>query len=197
MAIPITPHGRLTYDEETRAVRSWFDTSVAPAEVAPVDPVELARRALSESAGLFRWNAELEDLRDLRLIEGEAFSVRFTQEFKEIPVDDSEIVVDIMRDGRVYSIYNNYHYDVPDVLDPAQAKVTKRRATQLVQRLFRGFEGVEPGAPELIIYQYHPSQNRPPKPMDKDEELRSELASAIGSDPTGEGIRAARRKAST
>jgi hypothetical protein len=189
MAIPITPSARITYDEGNRAVRSWFDTSAEPMDKTPDDPMEHARQTLSESAGLFSWKAGLEDLKDLRLIEADqALSARFIQQYKGLPVDDSEIVVDFTRDGRVYSIYNDYHYAIPDVLDPEQAKVTARRATGVVQQVFRGFEGAKLDKPRRIVYRYQPSDNGPPKSSDPHADLRKDLSAAIGAPgTTGEG----------
>ena len=99
MAISMTPDSRIEYDKSNRAIRSWFDMTGEPVEVAPFDAMEMARRVLSESANLFRWSQDLPDLVDHRLIEAEQFSARFAQEFKGLPVDDSEVVVDLTLDG--------------------------------------------------------------------------------------------------
>jgi hypothetical protein len=41
MPISITQEARVTYDEATRAIRSWFDTYAEPLEKAPFDPMDL------------------------------------------------------------------------------------------------------------------------------------------------------------
>src|SRR5207248_2173092 len=99
-------------------------------------PRDLAYQVLKENAELFRWKAELPDLRDHRVNSTQyEHSVRFTQDFKGIPVDASEVVVNMYADGRVYSIYNNYHYDIPQKLDSKKIKIKSEQAQELVQRL--------------------------------------------------------------
>ena len=148
------PDSRVTHDPESGAIRTWF----APAAAAPmasrahVAPPEAARQVLKESADLFTWRPDLPDLRDRAVISSEnAHSVRLTQEFKEIPVDASEVVVNMSADGRVNSIYNNYHYDIPADLDPQKITVTARQAAQLAERLLQVYPQSEIREPELIV----------------------------------------------
>src|SRR5262249_20152313 len=140
-AVQITSRSQIVRDPRSGILRSWYDDSVAPQTDRSFAPRDLARNVLLESASLFHWNPPLADL-----VEGEllhragAYSVRFTQEFKGIPVDTSEIVVNLFEDSRVYSIYNNYHYDIPDALDPRNIKVNAERARAIVERLVGHFE---------------------------------------------------------
>jgi len=161
--IQITPQSRVTYDPQTGAIRTWFDLSVRPATTGPFIPRDLARHILQESAKLFAWPTELPNLRDRTVETGEqAFSVRFTQDFKGLPTDSSDVIVNMYADSRVYSIYNNYHYDIPESLDPRGIHVDARRAAELIERLLTVYPTHEMSEPELIVYQYHRVENHPP-----------------------------------
>ena len=90
----------------------------------PFAPREVVRQLLRQSAEVFRWPPTLPDLRDAALVERpHGWSVRLTQEFKGLRVDVSEIIVNLTADGRALSGYNQYHHDIPDTLDPAQARI--------------------------------------------------------------------------
>jgi hypothetical protein len=163
-AIEISSNSRVTKDEKSGAIRSWFDTSISPQTDKAFVPRTVARTVLEQSAGLFSWAAGLTDLKDGALTQGpDAYSVRFTQEFKGIPVDASEVVVNMYRDSRVHSIYNEYHYDIPQELDPKKIKVDKSRARQIAERLAEHYENREVSEPVLIVYQYSRVENHPPK----------------------------------
>lgn len=105
MRISIRPQSRVERDERSEAIRSWFDTIVAPIDKAGRSDEQVALDTLRESADLFGWQADLSDLRPMPSVQAvHATSVRFIQEFRGVPVDDSEIVVDIDRTGRLYSV---------------------------------------------------------------------------------------------
>lgn len=180
--IRITPESRVTHDPQSGAIRTWFDPSAESMAKAPFAPRDVARQVLTESAALFHWQVDLPDLRDRTVINGEnASSVRLTQEFKGIPVDSSEVVVNMYADGRVHSIYNNYHYDVPGDLDPKKVKVNAKQASELVERLLQAYENREVRAPELIVYQYQRSENQPPKPPGRPTPHRETFLAAVAS----------------
>jgi len=163
--IALVPGVRVTRDSQSDAIRTWFNPFPESMAKAPFAPDDIAYQLLKENAELFKWKTELQDLRNQTVVNGEnAYSVRFTQEFKRIPVDSSEVVVNIYADGRVYSIYNNYHYDIPRELNPEKVKISAKEARVLINRLVRGYKKAEISDPQLIIYQYHKSENRPPKP---------------------------------
>jgi hypothetical protein len=167
----------VTHDPENRAIRSWLDTSRIPQTKAVFTPRTRATETLRENADSFAWSPDLSDLRDGPVGKSEnAFSVRFSQEFKHLPVDASEVVVNIYEDGHVYSIYNNYHYDIPDELDPASIQVNAEQAQRLVEQLLTPYRDVQGGVtanvpspnirisePVLIVYQYRANLNQPPK----------------------------------
>jgi Fungalysin/Thermolysin Propeptide Motif len=191
------PDSRVTHDPESGAIRTWF----APAAAAPmasrahVAPPEAARQVLQESADLFTWRPDLPDLRDRAVVSNEnAHSVRLTQEFKEIPVDASEVVVNMSADGRVNSIYNNYHYDIPADLDPQKITVTARQAAQLAERLLQVYPQSEIREPELIVYQYHPAENHPPRaaagPSNPRERFLAEVATSMSERAAGDAPKA-------
>jgi len=167
--IEITSESRVTRDPETGAIRTWFDSEARPMAQPPFTPSNLARQVLQENRELFGWPDGPADLREHVVLQDEtAFSVRLTQEFKGIPVDVSEVVVNTYTDGRVYAIYNNYHYDIPAELDPRAITMDGNAAGELLERLSRGYERREIGQPQLIIYQYRRVSNRPPKPAPRD-----------------------------
>ena len=58
-----------------------------------------------------------------------------SQTFKKVPVDSSDIVVNFDDEGRLHSIYNNFHYDIPRSLDPKNAKVGEDAALRIVHEL--------------------------------------------------------------
>ncbi len=72
-------------------------------------------------------------------------------------MDSSEVVVNMYDDGRVHSIYDNYHYDIPPDLDPARVKLPPEGVRDLVGRLSSHYESFEIKQPELIVYQYQRS----------------------------------------
>ena len=131
----------------------------------PFAPRELARQVCERSAGLFNWPSGLPDLRDAGLVETpHAWSARMIQEFKGLPVDASEVVVNITSDGRVQSVYNQYHYDVPPDLDPARIRIGPVEARRLVARLASAFADREIGPPGLIVHRYAPRAPKHPPP---------------------------------
>ncbi len=131
----------------------------------PFAPREVARQLLRESAGVFRWPSTLPDLRDAALVERpHGWSVRLTQEFMGLPVDVSEIIVNITADGRVLSGYNQYHYDIPDTLDPVRARIGPTQVREQVARLATPYSHRDVGRPALIVHRHEPVEKTLPKP---------------------------------
>ncbi|HET7401235.1 MAG TPA: hypothetical protein VFJ62_05620, partial [Usitatibacter sp.] len=163
-AIQIGPSSRVTKDNASGALRSWYDVTSSPQTAKAFTPRAVARSVLEESASLFSWKPSLGDLRDGRETAGPgAFSVRFTQEFKGVPVDASEVVVNMYADSRVHTVYNNYHYDIPRELDPKAVKFDGKHAAQVAERLVARSERRQITEPVLIVYQHRLSGNHPPK----------------------------------
>ncbi len=178
-SIQLTAESRVTHDSENHAIRSWFDPSFQLKSLAPFVSRNLARQVLQDNADLFFWKPDLPDLKEGPILETvNALSVRFYQEFKGIPVDSSEVLVNVMADGRVHSIYNHYHYDIPDSLNPKKIKINEKQARQLVQKLLGTYEKSKIYKSTLIVYQYQRSENRPPKPAPKPIENRAEFLAA-------------------
>ena len=75
--------------------------------------------------------------------------VSFIQEFKGIPVDASEIVVNIQREGKVQSIYNNYHYNIPSELDRKKIKVSAENAREICNKLLEVYKKSKMHEPEF------------------------------------------------
>ena len=176
----ITSESRVTRDPQNDAIRTWFDLSLKPMTKAPFSARNFARQVLKDNAELFHWKEELSDLRDHRVNDGpNAHSVRFEQEFKGIPVDASEVVVNIHADGRVQSIYNNYHYDIPQELEPKKIKVKAGQARELVERLLKIYEQHEVSQPILIVYRYKRVENHPHKPAGRPTPERDNFLTAV------------------
>lgn len=189
MASILTASSRLERDPHTDAVRSWYDLSLAPLTNAAFAPRDLARQVLQDNASLFKWSGDLHDLHDLRVNSGpHAYSVRFVQHFKGVPVDASEVVVNLFDDGRLQSIYNAYHYDIPQKLDPRRIKVDATAARALIERLLSAYETHRADEPVLIVYAYHEVDNHPPKPSgtgERDSFLAATREAALATDGVG------------
>lgn len=178
--ITIGETSRVVHDAHSGALRSWFDPSAEVFAKAPFAPRTAAREVLADSAELFKWNAALGDLRETSIVAGpQSFSVRWSQTYKDIPVDASEVVVNLSADGRVHSVYNLYHYDIPRELDPKKAKITAKRAREIAEHLVEEYEQREVSEPKLIVYQYHKIDNQPPKAQARAREDRERIVARI------------------
>lgn len=163
--LPLADDARVVHDSRSGAIRSWFKHDFRPAAKAETSPRAIARTVLEGSADLFRWDAALTDLADRSVVDAPtAHSVRFVQTYKELPVDESEIVVNIDDAGRLNSVYNGYHYDIPEKLDPSSAGVTAEAAVRTAEALFANYRDRTAEQPELIVYQYKPVLNGDGKP---------------------------------
>lgn len=157
----LTPGGRVAVDDAGR-VRDWFDLGVPRLTAAPFAPDDLARRFLDQHAAAFGWTPTLADLRPAATLRvAGALSVRFTQEHHGLPIDASEVVVNMYADSRIQSVYNQYRYDIPADLRPDAARVDAVRARQVVARLTGMFKNREIGPPRLIVYPYRHHELRP------------------------------------
>ncbi|KAK6530493.1 hypothetical protein TWF694_003843 [Orbilia ellipsospora] len=162
----VTPESRVAYEASNKAIRLWYDLSGNQASAKPFfNPRDVAHDALKTYSKQFAWNVDLADLVDHRTnSNGNAHSVRFTQQFKGVPVDASEVVVNMSTNGTVYSIYNGYHYEIPQDLEPKKVSVSREQARTLVDRLVqRQFKDYKVEYQALIVYQFYPFVNRPPK----------------------------------
>jgi hypothetical protein len=98
-AIRIGSNSRVTRDDKSGAIRTWFDDTTLPQTDKAFAPRTIARTVLEESASLFNWPPPIPNLKDGATLEGpNAYSVRFTQDFKGVPVDASEVVVNMYAD---------------------------------------------------------------------------------------------------
>ncbi|KAF3920097.1 hypothetical protein AA313_de0201293 [Arthrobotrys entomopaga] len=194
----VTPESRVAYEASNSAIRLWYDLSGNQASAKPFfNPRDVAHDALKTYSKQFAWNADLADLVDHRTNNnGNAHSVRFTQRFKRVPVDASEVVVNMTTNGTIYSIYNGYHYGIPQDLEPEKITVSREQARSLVDRLVvRQFKKYEVESQTLIVYQYYPFVNRPPRgkggsdenpriaALKKAEEVREPLAKPESEEP--------------
>ena len=140
----------------------------------------MARLLLRDNAQLFAWSSTLPDLVDAVLVERpDGWSARLTQEFKGLPVDVSEVIVNVTADGRIPSGYSQYHYDIPPALDPAQIRIGPTEARARVARLAGAFRQREIGRPTLIVHRHRPVNTGPPAPVRRRAGPRARFLAAV------------------
>ncbi len=174
--------GRVVIDSESGAVRSLFDPAAKPV-AGPFSPRDLARNVLRQGVQELRWDPFLSNLEERALVTvAGSYSVRFAQRFKGVPVWSSEVIVNMHDDGRVHSLYNQYHYDIPEALAPAQARMSVIEARALVARLARAYDRREIGRPTLRVYRFQPFTRSLPKPPHRRNKTRAEFLSAVAAE---------------
>ncbi|MBI2205836.1 MAG: M36 family metallopeptidase [Candidatus Rokubacteria bacterium] len=152
--------GYRAFDEQGR-LRAWFRLEAPAAPIVPFPADAVARAFMRTHAAAFGWHPTLVDLRHMRVLAGPGIlSARFVQVHRELPVDPGEVVVNVDRAGRVHAVYSQYQHEVPATLDPAQARVDRLQAREVVARLLRRFADKELTA-RLIVYRQR-SHDRPP-----------------------------------
>jgi hypothetical protein len=162
--IPTHHPSRLDHDPSSGAIRNWFNPAFRPTSTSD-KRADVARQVLTASADLFKWQKSLSDLVDRGVIAGpRAQSARLAQVFRGLPVDASDIVVNFDADGHLTSIYNGYHYDIPQSLDPAAIRVDEEQARRIALELFREQKRAEVVTSRLIVYRYEPASNATGKP---------------------------------
>ena len=154
----------VTRDPDSNALRSWFDLGFVMESKDHEVPSDLARRVLIEHAAEFAWTEGLADIVDQGTLSAPGgASVRFLQTFKKVPVDASDIVVNVADGGHVHSIYNGYHYDIPADL-AVEPRVDEQGAVAMVHRLAEAYKGVEVRLARLVVYRYQRVSNATGKP---------------------------------
>jgi len=177
---PVSLQGRVLVDERSGALRSWFDPDVPPLVTPPFAPREVAREVLRLSAQLLGWPSTLPNIQDgpvLGIAGG--ISVRFTQEFRGLPVVASEVVVNMHGDGRLHSLYNQYHYDIPPALDPRAVTVSAVTARALVARLSSAYKHRTIGPPRLVVLPYQPEDRGLPVTPRRPNPVRGRFLRAV------------------
>jgi len=135
---------------------------------------------LQQNAPLFAWPTTLFDLRDAALLaRPDGWSVRLTQDFKGVPVDVSEVIINVTSDGRPLSGFNQYHYDIPDTLDPARIKIGPADVRQRVARLAAPYRYRAIGKPTLLVHRHEPVEKGPPKPSRRRGGPRARFLAAV------------------
>ncbi|KAK6523089.1 hypothetical protein TWF694_005987 [Orbilia ellipsospora] len=163
----VTSQSRVGLDPANKAIRTWYNVSSTQGAKSPgqFKPRDVAYEFMKAQAKDFMWKGDLADLRDRRVnSNGSAHSVRFTQDYKGVPVDSSEIVVNMNTKGTIYAIYNNYHYSIPQDLDPKKNSINDRQAKDIAEQMVkRRYTKYSIKSQTLIVYQYHRVENGPPK----------------------------------
>lgn len=122
----------------------------------------------------------MKNIKETKIIEGiDTYSARYIQEFKGVPVHDSEIIVNFNQNGQIQSVYNNYHYDIQSKLDPKNIQITKDDAIKIANDLFKSYSKYQIGEPNLLIYQYINETNLPPRNSHKTILNREEFLSKV------------------
>jgi hypothetical protein len=163
--IPDGVESRITHDERTGAIRTWFNSQFRPEAKEGETPEQLARGVLGDSADLFKWKPSLSDIVEDTVVAGpDSNSVRFSQTFKKLSVDSSDIVVNFDAETRLHSIYNDYRYDIPRSLDPASVRLGEKDALGIAREILQSHEELELRGSELVVYQYRYVPNSTGKP---------------------------------
>ena len=163
--LPETADSRITHDQPTGAIRSWFNPRFRPDAKRHASAPALARQVLSDSADLFHFARGLTDIAERAEIAAVAgSSIRFEQVFGRLPVYHSDIVVNIDAGGHLTSIYNGYHYDIPQHLDGQSARIDEAEARKIAQGHLPGHRGIEVLHAELTVYQYEHTTSATGKP---------------------------------
>ncbi len=152
--VVITPATRIVRDV-TGHIRSIFDFEIEPRVGKEIDPHLVAIQIVKNNQELFEWPTAHSELKQTSQRDSpHAHSIGFTQEFKEVLVDASNVTVNITKDGHPYAIYNSYHYEIPESLDPKATKIDRKQALARIKEDFRArTEGYEvKGEPRLLIY---------------------------------------------
>jgi hypothetical protein len=171
--------GQVVVDSESGVVRSWFDPATRPA-AEPFSPPDLARDMLRQGARELGWDPFLPNLEERALVTlAGSYSVRFAQRYKSVPVWASEVIVNMHDDGRVHSLYNQYHYDIPESLEPARARVSVIEARALVARLARAYDRREIRRPTLRVYRFQPFERSLPTPSHRRNKKRAQFLAAV------------------
>ena len=91
----------------------------------------------------------------------------------------SEVIINITADGRPLSGFNQYHYDIPDTLDPARVEIGPAEARQRVARLAAPYRYRDIGKPRLMVHRYEPVGEEPPKPPRRRGGPRARFLAAV------------------
>ncbi len=161
-----TQDGRMSYDTETGAVRSFFGAELLemPTErdlvTAEKTPSEKTDDFLRINEDLFR--LENISLEKTGLQEGSAIqSVRYEQKHKGVPVYGAQLVVGLRKqDGRIISTVNDIDYDIPNTITPDNINLNSNQVVVTVNERFAArFENLELETPTLYIYRHVPDDS--------------------------------------
>jgi hypothetical protein len=187
--INIDSKNRIEIDKKDKVLRSFFNDQIDnniivddnKKVMSKSSQKNFALETLEKNAQkFFKSTEDLKNIKETRVIEGiNTYSARYIQEFKGVPVHDSEIIVNFNQNGQIQSLYNNYHYGIPSELDPKNILITKDEATKIVNDLFKSYSKYEIGEPNLLIYQYFNESNLPPRNSNKIIPKRKEFLSIV------------------
>src|SRR6185503_569456 len=132
--INIDSKNRIKIDKKEKVIRSFFNDQIDNSitvddnkKMSKSSQKNFAFETLEKNAQkFFKSTDDLKNIKETKMIEGvNTSSARYIQEFKGVPVHDSEIIVNFNQNSQIQSVYNNYHYDIPSELDPKNIQITK------------------------------------------------------------------------
>lgn len=188
--IDTSPRNRVKFDNTDKVLRSFFNSEIrgnveleSHKTMNKTSLKNFAQETLEKNADkIFKSPEDLKNIKELRITEGvNNFSARFLQEFKEVPVHDSEIVVNFNSNGDIQSLYNNYRYDIPSDLDPKNIKISKDQAIRIVEDLSKAYKERYIDEPTLVIYKYTDEMNLPPRNTSKPFPVRDQFLFTVNS----------------
>ena len=167
--LPNKSDGRIRYDTQTGAVRSFFGGDLVAME--PQEAREAAAKTVEQRSDDFLatnrdlFKLESIDLHQIDRVEGSTTeSIRYVQHKNGVPVLGCRLVVGFNKDdGRVISAVSTVDYDIPTDLGAGGASFSAERAVAAVrERLAPRFRSVEILQPNLFIYRLPAVDLTPP-----------------------------------
>src|SRR5215216_6399165 len=180
---------RIEIDKKDKILRSFFNDPVDnniivddnKKVISKSSQKNFAFETLEKNAQkFFKSTEDLKNIKETRVIEGiNTYSARYIQEFKGVPVHDSEIIVNFNQNGQIQSLYNNYRYDIPSELDSKHIQITKDESKKIVNDLFKSYSKYAIDGPNLLIYKYRNENNLPPRNSTKSVPNREKFLSIV------------------
>lgn len=153
----------LVEKDEHGVVRAWVDPRARFSGAAKhFDAEALADRLIAGNAALLGLTPQVELQRAGTAAKAAVagagdpvVSVRRTQVYKSLPVEDAEIVVNAFADGQVQSVFSNLKRGLPDDLDPGAVRIDGQEAASLVESALRTRNCTDARviAPTLLVHE--------------------------------------------
>src|SRR5262245_49895037 len=184
-----TDDSRITYDEATGAVRSFFGADLV--EPPPAGAAAAERNAGEATRAFLDANRDAFKLDEVTLARaGErrgsaSTAVTYVQQHDGIPVYRGKVVVGVEQaSNRVASVVNHVDYAVPAELTRDAVRIPSEQVAGLVRtHLSQMFGHVKTGTPSLYIYR--PEETTPPDTESQSMRAKVERAESLGNGEAG------------